>query len=930
MPTANEPPRQLRREQWAQLEPILNDFEAAWQRGDRPSLDQYLRRTPTARSLALIELAHIDLEYRLRAGDPAPLVEGYFERYPTQLAEPEAALGLIVAEFNHRRGREAAVTRAEYLRRFPRFADQLPGLLKVSLRCPHCATIVELLDEPPRVVTCPSCARTFPATPASRAATVTASAAKDLTGQPAARRACPFPPAGGLPALFGRYRVLKLLGQGAMGSVYLAHDTQLDRQVALKIPLFAAEDRPQQVERFYREARAAAGLRHPNLCPVHDVGEVEGVPYLTMAYIEGKPLACFLRGPKPLPQRQAGLLVRKLALGLAEAHQRGVIHRDLKPGNVMIDKRGEPIVMDFGLARRSRSGDALLTQKGQVLGTPAYMAPEQVSGDTVAMSPACDIYSLGIILYELLAGRLPFEGDVMAVLAQVLTEEPPPPSHFRPEVAPDLEAICRKAIAKKATERYASMADFAAALLEHLRPKAAALKTAPTLAPAAKTAGTKSADIGLGAFASIARRFGLSRAATTATPAPTPPRWFPSKLGIRGIALAASVLVIAGCLAAFLYVSRPANAPGDDPEKVMAQRHIDFTGHMKRGAEAMVTKNYAEASDAYGAALKLFPDDPDALNRRVEAITLAQIEKEKDKRKGDYEQWMVQGDKAVADREWEAAVRAFENAIRVMPGDERANQRLAEARASLAAFKGAAAQKADYLARMDAGRKALDGRRYADAYREFLAAWRLVPGDADATQALAEAEKKLRAISEGQERQAECDRLVDRARAALKEKRFDDAINLTQAALRLNPGDKDATAFLDKARQALSEARSEFPRLINQGTAALNGKHWDEAVARFTDASALSPDDPVAKDGLRLAQFGKAMAQAADALITQNYLKAQDNYAEAVRLVPDNLQAVNQLAMVRSLIEFDRLMKDLVSYSRCTAGNASHSARGQT
>ena len=178
-----------------------------------------------------------------------------------------------------------------------------------------------------------------------------------------------------LPAPFGRYRLLRLLGQGGMGRVYLAHDSQLDRSVALKIPSLSPEDGPKVLERFYREARAAAVLNHPNICPVYDVGEIDGIPYLTMAYVEGKSLGAFASAPRSIAQRQVALLVRKLALGLAEAHKRGVIHRDLKPAIVMIDGRSEPIVMDFGLAGRRRPGDVRLTQMGDIMGTPAYMPP---------------------------------------------------------------------------------------------------------------------------------------------------------------------------------------------------------------------------------------------------------------------------------------------------------------------------------------------------------------------------------------------------------------------------------------------------------------------------------------------------------------------------------------------------------------------------
>jgi hypothetical protein len=286
-----------------------------------------------------------------------------------------------------------------------------------------------------------------------------------------------------LPAPFGRYRLLKLLGEGGMGRVYLAHDSQLDRPVALKVPLFGPDDAPALLERFYREARAAATVLHANVCPVYDVGQVDGVPYLTMAFIEGRPLGQFA-AQRPLTPKQATFLVRKLALALAEAHKRGVIHRDLKPANVMVNRQGEPVVMDIGLARRARGGDARLTRQGAFLGTPAYAPPEQVSGEADNMGPACDVYSLGVILYELLAGRLPFEGDALLVISRVLLEEPPPPSQFRPDLDPELEAICLKAMAKKPEQRYASMAVFAGALQEYLRGKAPAGAAAPAPVPA--------------------------------------------------------------------------------------------------------------------------------------------------------------------------------------------------------------------------------------------------------------------------------------------------------------------------------------------------------------------------------------------------------------------------------------------------------------
>jgi predicted Ser/Thr protein kinase len=272
-----------------------------------------------------------------------------------------------------------------------------------------------------------------------------------------------------LPEKFGRYRVVKMIGQGGMGVVYLARDTQLDREVALKVPHNDPVRGKKFLDRFEHEARAAARVHHPNICPIFDVGEISGKRYLTMAFIDGISLSRWLRKGKRCSPRQAAHLIRKLALALHEAHQRGVVHRDLKPSNIMIDRRGEPIIMDFGLARRFQSDDARLTRDGTTMGTPTYMAPEQCTRDRQS-TPSCDIYGLGVILYELLAGKPPFTGDDgMAVLAKVLTEEPQPPSVRRPDTDPELERICLKAMAKKPDDRYPTTAALAAELTTYLK-----------------------------------------------------------------------------------------------------------------------------------------------------------------------------------------------------------------------------------------------------------------------------------------------------------------------------------------------------------------------------------------------------------------------------------------------------------------------------
>jgi serine/threonine protein kinase len=301
----------------------------------------------------------------------------------------------------------------------------------------------------------------------TRTASGTAAAAADL----------------GIPNPFGRYSVTRLLGRGGMGAVYLAHDSQLDRPVALKIPILGGTLTAAQKERFFREARAISALRHPNLCPVFDVDEEQGIVYLTMAYIDGQPLAALVeRGP--MPPARAVELVCRLARAMQVAHAHGTIHRDLKPANVLIDKAGEPVVMDFGLARRATwaddargdgpagTTDAGLTQHGSVLGTPAYMPPEQARGDVAAIGPRSDVYALGVILYELLTGRRPFTADdTPDLIRQIETEPPPRPSDFYPWIEKGVEAACLKALAKEPADRFQTMAEFERALQEAVEPE---------------------------------------------------------------------------------------------------------------------------------------------------------------------------------------------------------------------------------------------------------------------------------------------------------------------------------------------------------------------------------------------------------------------------------------------------------------------------
>lgn len=267
-----------------------------------------------------------------------------------------------------------------------------------------------------------------------------------------------------IPVEFGRYRLLKQLGEGGMGVVYLAHDIELDRKVALKLPHFAGAKAAAFAERFRREARLAATLDHPNICRIYDIGEHERRLFLTMNYVEGRSLHEIIRSKGAIEPRTTVSLLRRIALAVHFAHGQGVIHRDLKPANIMIKKNRDFVIMDFGLARRIDQEEAQLTATGAVLGTPAYMAPEQLRGEKGASGAQSDVYSLGIILYELLTGQRPFQGTVPQIYAQILTTDSVSPASVRDGIDPELVAICQKATHKETAQRYQTAEEFAAAL----------------------------------------------------------------------------------------------------------------------------------------------------------------------------------------------------------------------------------------------------------------------------------------------------------------------------------------------------------------------------------------------------------------------------------------------------------------------------------
>ncbi len=413
------------------LEDAIDRFEDAWQQGNRPVIEDHLMGGDDA---LLVELVHVDLEYRLKAGEPAR-VEDYLGRRPELGRDRQTFLDLLAAEWRLRLRRDPSVKVDEYEERFPGCRSELLGTA------------------------------TFP-----------------LSGEERLPDGTPNEGLVGDASTQSRYRVLRTHARGGLGEILAARDEDLHREVALKRLQPRRAHDPDSRSRFLREAEITGRLEHPGVVPVYGLGQAaDGSPVYAMRLIRGETLqeAADHFHQTDGPRRDSGargrafrqLLSRFVSVcnTVAYAHSRGVLHRDLKPGNILLGSYGETIVVDWGLARTAAPDaqeaspvdpiiapvDAELTQAGEVIGTPAYMSPEQADGRRDRIGPPSDIYSLGATLYVLLTGRPPFgPGQISDILEKVRRSDFPRPRHVKKGVDPALEAICLKAMALRPDSRY--------------------------------------------------------------------------------------------------------------------------------------------------------------------------------------------------------------------------------------------------------------------------------------------------------------------------------------------------------------------------------------------------------------------------------------------------------------------------------------------